>query len=119
MVCFEVLLSSGRVVLVKTGFVIDKSERSSVPCRIHYPLVVLLKSWFEIFSKAGVQLTIIVALQNVSVVHARLKLFNRVKIDINKATKKIIAPFHRRCMVAILPECSFVEDPDLSGRPFL
>ena len=51
MVCFEVLLFSGRVVLVKTGFVIDKSERSSVPCRIHYPLVVPLKNNTALLAK--------------------------------------------------------------------
>jgi len=32
---------------------------------------------------------------------------HHIEVNINKAAKKMIPSFHRRCMVATLPECSF------------
>jgi len=44
---------------------------------------------------------------------------HHIKINIHKTPKKMIPFLYGRCVIAILPKGSFVEDPDLSGRFFL
>ncbi len=81
MIDLKIFFSFKRIRLVQASFVIYQSQRSAISCGENLPFRVLLKSLFEVFCVADIELVVSQTLQNIRCKTFDLKLFNRASAD--------------------------------------
>lgn len=69
MVRFEIVFFRCRVILIQASFVMNEFQRPPLFSRIYKALVVLIKSKLQILSEPGIEFHVLLALQNIGIIH--------------------------------------------------